>query len=93
MFIVYKDPLVFFGANGFLFFFKKYFTFQRNLFHFLESINCDVNLSSYQTLYYQPLRFVTMKEKLEVLLNKNRRKTKLKIKKVLRFISEKIIHR
>jgi hypothetical protein len=34
-----------------------------------------------------------MKEKLEVLLNKNRRKTKLKIKKVLRFISEKIIHR
>ena len=34
-----------------------------------------------------------MKEKLEVMLNKNRRKTKLKIKKVLRFISEKIIHR
>lgn len=34
-----------------------------------------------------------MKEKLEVLLNKNRKKTKLKIKKVLRFISEKIIHR
>jgi len=34
-----------------------------------------------------------MKEKIEVLLNINRRKTKLKIKKVLRFISEKIIHR
>jgi len=34
-----------------------------------------------------------MKEKLEVLLNKNRKKTKLKFKKVLRFISDKIIHR
>lgn len=34
-----------------------------------------------------------MKEKIELLLNKNRKKTKLKIKKVLRFISEKIIHR
>ncbi|SDZ32330.1 hypothetical protein SAMN05444397_105184 [Flavobacterium aquidurense] len=34
-----------------------------------------------------------MKEKLEVLLNKNRKKTRLKFKKVLRFISEKIIHR
>lgn len=34
-----------------------------------------------------------MKEKLEVLLNKNRKKTKLRFKKVLRFISEKIIHR
>jgi hypothetical protein len=34
-----------------------------------------------------------MKEKLEVLLNKNRKKTKLKFRKVLRFISEKIIHR
>lgn len=34
-----------------------------------------------------------MKEKIELLYNKNRRKTKLKLKKVLRFISEKIIHR
>ncbi|AOC94744.1 hypothetical protein BB050_01618 [Flavobacterium anhuiense] len=34
-----------------------------------------------------------MKEKIELLYNKNRRKTKLKFKKVLRFISEKIIHR
>ncbi|PIF32056.1 hypothetical protein CLU81_2568 [Flavobacterium sp. 9] len=35
-----------------------------------------------------------MKEKKkEALYNKNRRKTKLKFKKVLRFISEKIIHR
>jgi hypothetical protein len=34
-----------------------------------------------------------MKEKIEVLYNKNRRITKLKLKKVLRFISEKIIHR
>ena len=34
-----------------------------------------------------------MKEKLEMLFNKNRKKTKLKFKKVLRFISEKIIHR
>lgn len=34
-----------------------------------------------------------MKEKIELLLNKNPKKTKLKIKKVLRFISEKIIHR
>jgi hypothetical protein len=34
-----------------------------------------------------------MKEKIEVLYNKNRRITKLKLKKILRFISEKIIHR
>lgn len=34
-----------------------------------------------------------MKEKIEMLLNKNRKKTKLKFKKILRFISEKIIHR
>jgi hypothetical protein len=34
-----------------------------------------------------------MKEKIEVLYSKNRKKTKLKLKKVLRFISEKIIHR
>lgn len=34
-----------------------------------------------------------MKEKIEMLLSKNRRKTRLKFKKVLRFISEKIIHR
>jgi len=34
-----------------------------------------------------------MKEKIEVLLNKNRKKTRLRFKKVLRFISEKIIHR
>jgi len=34
-----------------------------------------------------------MKEKIELLYNKNLRKTKLKLKKVLRFISEKIIHR
>lgn len=34
-----------------------------------------------------------MKERIEVLYNKNRKKTKLKLRKVLRFISEKIIHR
>lgn len=34
-----------------------------------------------------------MREKIEMLYNKNRRITKLKIRKVLRFISEKIIHR
>ncbi|PBI87454.1 hypothetical protein BSF41_28910 [Flavobacterium sp. ACN2] len=34
-----------------------------------------------------------MKEKMELLYSKNRRKTKLRFKKVLRFISEKIIHR
>ncbi len=34
-----------------------------------------------------------MKEKKEVLLNKNRKKNKLRLKKILRFISEKIIHR
>jgi hypothetical protein len=78
---------------GFYSFLKKKFTFRRNLFCLLQSNDCNVNSSSNQTLYYQPLRIVAMKEKLEVLLNKNRRKTKLKIKKVLRFISEKIIHR
>lgn len=34
-----------------------------------------------------------MKEKIELLYNKNRKRTKVKIRKVLRFISEKIIHR
>jgi hypothetical protein len=34
-----------------------------------------------------------MKEKKEVQLNKNRKKNKSKIKKILRFISDKIIHR
>jgi hypothetical protein len=34
-----------------------------------------------------------MKEKREMLKSRRRRKTKLKIKKVLRFILEKIIHR
>lgn len=34
-----------------------------------------------------------MKEKKEVQLNKNRKKNKSKIKKILQFISDKIIHR
>jgi len=34
-----------------------------------------------------------MKEKIEVLLDKNRKISRLRFKKVLRFISEKIIHR
>jgi hypothetical protein len=34
-----------------------------------------------------------MKEKKEIQLDKNRKKKKSKIKKILRFISDKIIHR
>ena len=34
-----------------------------------------------------------MKEKVELLLNKNRKKTKRTLRIVMRFISQKIIHR